>query len=161
MAKVAFAAIEIVGCDPEMVKRASKSNKLFVFPFSLSAKPKEEWEDVFEHIWDSSRKKSSARKTRASVRKGEILIQCALSDIKLAFGEVKQCVIEANSRYVEEMEEKAKKSAKKKQKEEAEKLSMLSAVREALDGIDLSSAPVEGATAKPKKPKKGPTPAEE
>ena len=153
MTKAALAVIEITGCDPEKVRQARKSNKLFVFPFSLSAKPKEEWADAFEHAWESSRKKSPAKKTRARVRKGEILLECALSDVKLVFGEMKQCVDEANQRYAEELEEKAKKTAKKKQKEEAERLSVLSAVREALDGIDFALDSTRAAPAKPTKPK--------
>ena len=150
MPKVALAAIEITGCDPEKVKRASKSTKQFVFPFSLTTKPQEDWVDLFERVWDARRKKLPARKTRARVRKGEILLECSLSDVKLVFEEVKQCVGEANMRYVEELQEKAEKSAKRKQKEEAERQSVLSAVREALDGIEFSEATA-GAPAKPTK----------
>jgi hypothetical protein len=153
MTKAALVVIEITGCDPEKVRRASKSKKLLSFPFSLSAKPKEEWADAFEHVWESSRKKSPARKTRARIRKGEILLECSLTDVKLVFAEVKQCVDEANKRYAEELQEKAEKGAKRKQKEEADRQLLLGAVREALDGIDysLDSTPV--APAKPKKPK--------
>ena len=153
MTKGSLVVIEITGCDPEKVKRASKSKKLLSFPFSLSAKPKEEWADLFESVWESSRKKSPVRKTRARIRKGEILLECSLSDVKLAFAEVKECVAEANKRYAEEFQEKAEKSAKKKQKEEADRQLLLGSVREALDGIDFSSDSTEGAPAKPTKAK--------
>jgi hypothetical protein len=163
MTKAVLAVIEITGCDPEKVKRASKSKKLLLFPFSLSTKPKEEWSDAFEHAWRSSRKKSAARKTRAHIQKAEILLECALSDLKLVFPEVKQCVEEANRRYAEEVQEKAEKSAKKKQKEEAERQSLLGAVREALHGMDYSLDSTRVAPAKPKKPKseKPPSPAQQ
>jgi hypothetical protein len=163
MTKAVLAVIEITGCDPEKVKRASKSKKLLLFPFSLSTKPKEEWADAFDHVWESSRKKSVVRKTRARIRKGEILLECGLSDLKLVFPEVKQCVEEANRRYAEELQEKAEKSAKKKQKEEAERQSLLGAVREALHGMDYSLDSARVAPAKPKKTKreKPPGPAEE
>jgi hypothetical protein len=147
MPKVALAAIEIAGCDPEKVKRASKSAKQYVFPFSLTTKPQEDWVDLFESVWDSRRKKLPSRRTRARVRKGEILLECTLTDVKLVFGELKQCVGEANLRYVEDLREKAEKSAKRKQKEEAERRSVLSAVREALDGIEFSETKA-GASAK-------------
>ncbi|MEK6304412.1 MAG: hypothetical protein AABO41_27295 [Acidobacteriota bacterium] len=153
MTKASLVVIEITGCDPEKVKRASKSKKLLSFPFSLSAKPNEEWADAFERVWESSRKKSPARKTRARVRKGEILLECSLTDVKLVFAEVKQSVDEANKRYAEELQEKAEKSAKRKQKEEADRQTLLGAVREALDGIDYSLDSATVAAAKPKKPK--------
>lgn len=152
MPKVVLASIEITGCDPEKVRRASKSTKHFVFPFSLTTKPQEEWVDLFEKVWDARRKKLPVRRTRARVRKGEILLECPLSDVKLVFGEMKQCVDDATKLYVEEQKVKAKKSAKRKQKEEAERLSMLSAVREALDGIEFSDAKA-SAPAKPTKPR--------
>lgn len=145
MTKAALAVIEITGCDPEKVKRASKSKKLLSFPFSLSGKPKEEWADLFERVWESSRKKSPARKTRARIRKGEILLECSLIDVKLVFAEVKECINEANTRYAEELQEKAEKSKKRKQKEEADRQVLLGAVREALDGIDFSPDSTEGA----------------
>ncbi|MFY9607780.1 MAG: hypothetical protein WAU45_04090 [Blastocatellia bacterium] len=150
MPKVALAAIEITGCDPEKVKRGSKSTKQFVFPFSLTTKPQEDWVDLFERVWDARRKKLRARRTRARVRRGEILLECSLSDVKLVFGEMKQCVGEANKRYVEYLQEKAEKTAKRKQKEEEERLSVLSAVREALDGIEFSDS-TPGPPAKPTK----------
>lgn len=161
MPKVALAAIGITGCDPEKVKRASKSTKHFVFPFSLTTRPAEDWVDLFESVWDTRRKKLPARKTRARVRKGEILLESTLKDVKLVFGEVKQCIGEANRQFVEELQEKAEKSAKRKQKEEAERQSVLSAVREALDGIDFSdSATVAPAKPKKTKPEKSRPPAE-
>ena len=161
MPKVAVAAIQITGCDPEKVTRASKSTKQFVFPFSLTTKPQEDWVDLFESVWDTRRKKSSARKTRARVRKGEILLECSLSVLKPVFDEIKQCLAEANKRYIEELQEKAEKTAKKKQKEEAERLSVLSAVREALEGIDFSvSTTVAPAKPKKTKPEKSRPPAE-
>lgn len=152
MPKVALAAIEITGCDPEKVRRASKSAKQFVFPFFLTTKPQEDWVDLFERIWDARRKKLPARKTRVRVRRGEILLECSLSDVKLVFDEVRQCVGEANERYAEELREKAEKSAKRKQKEEAERLSLLSAIQEALNGIEYSSSTA-AAPAKPTKPR--------
>ena len=153
MAKPAFAAVEITGCDPEKVERASKHAKQFVFPFSLSAKPDDDWADIFGRLWDARRKKATPRKLRAGVAKDEIRLECSLSDVKLVFGDVKQCVADANKRYVEELREKAEKNAKKKQKEEAERLSLLNAVREALDGLDYSPDSTRVASAKPKKTK--------
>ncbi|HSO74511.1 MAG TPA: hypothetical protein VLU47_06710 [Blastocatellia bacterium] len=162
MPKVALAAIEITGCDPEKVKRASKSAKQFVFPFSLTTRPHEDWVDLFERVWDARRKKLPARKTRARVRRGEILLECSLSDVKLVFDEVRQCVGEANTRYAEDLREKAEKTAKRKQKEKAERLSVLSAVREALDGIEYSDStsvaaakPTKTRTEKPRRPAEG------
>ena len=152
MPKVALAAIEITGCDPEKVKQASKSTKQFVFPFSLTAKPQEDWVDLFERFWDARRKKLPGRRTRARVRRGEILLECTLTDLRIVFDEVKQCVGEANKRYVEGLREKAEKTAKRKQKEEAERLSVLGAVRAALEGIEFSDSTA-GAPAKPTKTK--------
>lgn len=153
MTKASLAVIEITGCDPEKVKRASKSKKLLSFPFALSAKPKQEWADAFEHVWETNRKKSHARKTRARIHKGEILLECSLTDVKLVFEEVKLSVDEANKRYAEDLREKAAKSAKRKQKEEADRQTLLGAVREALDGIAYSSQSAPITPAKPKKPK--------
>ena len=156
MPKTSLAVIEITGCDPEKVTRASKSKKLLSFPFALSARPKEEWSDHFESVWHSNRKKSPARKSHARVRKGEILLECPLSDLKVVFEEVKRCADEANKRYAQELQEKAEKSAKRKQKEEADRQSLIGAVREALAGIDFSSAATastETASSKPIKPK--------
>jgi len=153
MPKTPLAVIEITGCDPEKVTRASKSKKLLSFPFALSARPKEEWSDHFESVWQSNRKKSPARKSRARVRKGEILLECPLSDLKVVFEEVKRCADEANKRYVQELQEKAEKSAKRKQKEEADRQSLIGAVREALAGIDFSTGATEVAPSKPIKPK--------
>jgi hypothetical protein len=152
MPKAAPAAIEITGCDPEKVKRGSKGAKQFVFPFSLTTKPQEDWVDLFERVWDARRKKLPARRTRARVRRGEIHLECALSDVRLVFGEMKQCVGEANKRYVEELRQKAEKTAKRKKKEEAERLSVLGAVRAALDGIEFSDSTA-AAPAKPTKTK--------
>jgi len=82
MTTAAFVSILITGCDPVKVKRVSKSKKLLTFPFTLSAKPKEAWVGVFEAAWESAWKKSTRRKTRARIRKGEIPLDCSLSDVK-------------------------------------------------------------------------------
>lgn len=151
MTTAAFVSILITGCDPEKVKRVSKSKKLLTFPFTLSAKPKEAWVDVFEAAWESARKKSTRRKTRARIRKGEILLDCSLSDVKPLLVEVKECVDVANKSYAVELQEQGDKDAKRKQKEEEDRQALLASVQQALEGIEFSSGSTDAALAKPAK----------
>ena len=134
-----FVPITITGCDEERVKKASSSKKQYVFPFSLSAKPPRTWGEAFDDGWHSTRKKSSCMaKAHASVKKGEVLLECPLDALKELFDDLKAGVAEANEKYQEELREKAEKDARKQQKREQEMLAEKTAIHEALQGLDFS-----------------------
>jgi hypothetical protein len=134
-----FAPIKMTGCDEERVKRASSNKKSFLLPFTLSDKPSRSWEDTFDDAWQSIRKKSDASaKARAYVKKGEIMLECPLDNLKEIFSDLKSAASEANEKHLKEAQEKAEKNARKQQKREKELLADKLAVREALAGLDFS-----------------------
>lgn len=139
MAESDFVLIKINGCDEERVKKVSSNKKQFQFPFTLSAKPSRSWEEEFEDAWQSLRKKSdSSAKARVYVKKSEIILECALDDLKELFSDLKSGVAEANEKHLKAIQEKAEKDARKQQKRDQEMLADKLAVREALAGLDFS-----------------------
>jgi len=136
---VDFAPIKITACDESKVRKASGSKLLrYVFAFTLSIKPPRDWEDIFDDAWRSSRKQASTPKAQAYIRKGEMVIECGLGDIKVVFPRLKSSIETTNEKYVEHLQQRAEKDEKKKRKREEEKLAERLAIREALEGLDLS-----------------------
>jgi hypothetical protein len=135
---VEFVPIKITACDENKVRQASSSKARYVVPFSLSAKPLRDWEDIFDDVWRSHRKRSSIPKAQAYVRKGEMVIECGLDDVKNVFPNLRVLMDAANEKYVEQLRQKAEKNEKKKRKREEEKLAERRAIKEALDGLDYS-----------------------
>ena len=133
-----FTPIKITGCDESKVRKASGAKVRYVFPFTLSAKPHRDWEDTFDDVWRSSRKESAAPKAQAYIRKGVVVIECALADIKEAFPRLKSSLDAANQKHDEHLKQKAEKDEKKKRKHEEEKLAERAAISEALAGLDFS-----------------------
>ena len=135
---VEFVPIKVTACDESKVRKASGSKARYVVPFSLSAKPPRDWEDSFDDAWRSHRKESSTPKAQAHVRKGEIVVECGLSDVKTVFQSVRAFIQAANEEYSAQLQHKAKKNEKKKRKRDEEKAAERLAIHEALDGLDFS-----------------------
>src|SRR4030095_2823280 len=135
---VEFEPIKITRSDEDKVRRASGSKARYVVPFPLSAKPTRDWEDVFDDAWRSHRKGSAVPKVQAYVRKGELVIECNLGDIKPVFPALKLSVATANEKYLASLKHQAEKDEKKRRKREEEKQLERAAVREALEGLDFS-----------------------
>jgi hypothetical protein len=135
---VDFAPIKITACDENKVRKASSSKARYVVPFSLSSKPPRDWEDIFDDVWRSHRKKSSTPKVQAYLRKGEMVIECGLGDLKDAFPNLRVVMEAANEKYLEELRQKAEKNEKKRRKREEEKLAERTAIKEALSELDFS-----------------------
>lgn len=136
---VEFAPIKITACDEGKVRKASGTKLLrYLFAFTLSAKPPRDWEDTFDDAWRASRKEASTPKAQAYIRKGEMVVECGLGDIKLVFPRLKSSIETANEKYGEQLQQRAEKDEKKRRKREEEKLAERLAIREALEGLDLS-----------------------
>lgn len=133
-----FVPIKVTGCDENKVRKASSSKARYVVPFSLSAKPPRDWEDIFDDVWRSLRKQSPATKAQAYVRKGEMFIECGLDDLKTFFPNLRISMEAANEKYMEQLKQKAEKNEKKRWKQEEEKLAEKQAIKEAVDGLDFS-----------------------
>ena len=139
MAEPDFVPIKITGCDEERVKKASSNKKQYIFPFTLSDKPPRPWGETFDDVWQSIRKKSdSSAKARAYVKKGEIVLECTLENVREVFGDLKSAAAEANDKHLKVVQEKAEKNARKQQKREKGMLADRMAIREALAGLDFS-----------------------
>ena len=136
---VDFTPIKVTGCDESNVRKASGTKILrYLFAFTLSAKPPREWEDPFDDAWRTARKKASTPKTDVYPRKGELIVECGLGDIKVVFPRVKASIEAANEKYTVHLQHKAENDEKKKRKREEEKLAEGLAIREALEGLDFS-----------------------
>src|SRR5262245_34692293 len=133
-----FTPIRVTGCDENKIRKASGSKARYVVPFSLSAKPPRDWEDIFDDSWRSYRKKSSTPKAQAHVRKGEIVVECGLGDVKTVFQKVRAFIQAANEEHSAQLKQKAHKNEKKKRKRDEEKAAEKRAIHEALDGLDFS-----------------------
>lgn len=133
-----FTPIKITACDESKVRKASGAKVRYVFPFTLSAKPHRDWEDTFDDVWRHSRKESSTPKAQAYIRKGSVVIECALGDVKEAFARLKASLDVANQKYAEHLKQKAEKDEKKKRKHEEEELAERAAISEALAGLEFS-----------------------
>jgi len=135
---VDFVPIKVTACDENKVRKASSSKARYVVPFSLSAKPPRDWEDIFDDVWRSHRKGSSTPKAQAYVRKSEMVIECGLGDVKNCFPDLRVSMDAANEKYLEQLKQKAEKNEKKRRKHEEEKLAERLAIKEALEGLDFS-----------------------
>jgi hypothetical protein len=109
-----------------------------LFAFTLSAKPPRDWEDSFDDAWRGGRKQLPTPKAQAYIRKGEVVVECGLGDIKVVFPRLKSSIDAANEKYAEQLQQKAEKNEKKRRKREEEALAERLAIREALDGLDFS-----------------------
>ena len=137
-ATVEFEPIKITRSDESKVRRASGSKARYVIPFPLSAKPTRDWEDIFDDVWRSHRKGSAVPKVQAYVRKGELVIECTLGEIKPVFPTLRVSLDSANEKYLASLKHQAEKNEKKRRKREEERLLEKTAVHEALDGLDFS-----------------------
>ena len=135
---VEFEPIKVTACDENKVRKASSSKARYVVPFTLSAKPPSDWEDIFDDVWRSHRKRSSTPKAQAYVRKGEMVMECGLDDIKNSFPNLRVSIEAANEEYLEQLKQKAKKNEKKRRKHEEERLAERRAIKEAVEGLDFS-----------------------
>ncbi len=133
-----FVPIKVTGCDESKVRKASSSKVRYVVPFSLSAKPPQDWEDIFDDVWRAQRKLSSAPKAQAYLRKGVMVVECGLEDVKNAFPNLRVSMEAANETYLAQLRQKAEKNEKKKRKREEERLAERLAIKEALEGLDFS-----------------------
>jgi hypothetical protein len=134
-----FTPIKVTACDESKVRRASGTKLLrYLFAFTLSSKPSRDWEGIFDDAWRFTRKQATTPKAQAYIRKGEMIVECGLGDIKLVFPRLKASVDTANEKYAEQLEHKAEKDRKKRRKREEERLAERLAIREALEGLDLS-----------------------
>jgi len=133
-----FQGIKITRADESKVRRASGSKTRYVVPFPLSAKPARDWEDIFDDVWRSHRKGSAVPKVQAYIRKGELVIECTLGDIKPIFPTLKLSVDSTNEKYLASVKHQAEKDEKRRLKREEEKLLERTAVHEALEGLDFS-----------------------
>ncbi len=135
---VEFAPIKVTGCDESKVRKASNSKSRYVVPFSLSANPPRDWEDTFDDVWRSYRKRSSTPKAQAYVRKSQMVMECGLDEIKLVFPSLRGSIDAANEKYLAQLQQKAEKNEKKRRKREEEKLAERLAIQDALKELDFS-----------------------
>jgi hypothetical protein len=133
---VDFVPIKVTTCDETKVRKASGSKSRYVVPFSLSGKPTRDWEDIFDDVWRSYRKRSSTPKAQAYVRKGDIVLECELADVKQVFPSIRELMDAANDKYLKQLNQKAEKDEKKKRKREEDKLAERLAIKEALEGLE-------------------------
>jgi hypothetical protein len=133
-----FAPIKITGCDESKVRKASGSKSRYIVPFSLSMKPSEEWEDIFDDVWRAERKKAALHKAQSYIRKGALVLESALGDVKATFPAVRSSIDATNVKYAAHLQQKAEKDEKKRRKREEEKLAEKQAIHEALTGLDLA-----------------------
>jgi hypothetical protein len=136
--KAEFATITISGCNESKVRRASGNKAHYVLPFSLSAKPPREWEDIFDDVWRSERKRLMNPKAEAYLRKGELILECALGDIEADFGVLRSSVDAANEKYTTHLKHKAEKNEKKRLKREEEELATRQAIHEVIQRLQFS-----------------------
>lgn len=135
---VDFVPIKVTACDESKVRKLSGSKTRYILPFALSAKPTREWEDIFDDVWQSHRKRSKSPKVQTYVRKGDMVLECALGDVKEVFPSIREVLEMANQKYLTHLNQKAEKDEKKRRKREEEKLAEVLAIKEALDGLDFS-----------------------
>ncbi|HSB12609.1 MAG TPA: hypothetical protein VLM38_24175 [Blastocatellia bacterium] len=134
---VDFAPIRITDCDENKVRKASGSKARYVVPFSLSAKPPRDWEDIFDDVWRTERKRSPGPKAQAYIRKGALVLESALDDIKVNFVGLRSSIDATNEKYAGHLQQRAEKDEKKKRKREEEKLAERQAIHEALQGLEI------------------------
>ena len=132
-----FAPIRIVECDETKVRKASGSKARYVVPFTLSARPPRDWEDLFDDAWTAERKRSQNAKAQAYVRKGALVLECTLADIKTNFPSIRSSIDSANEKFSTQLQQKAEKDEKKRRKRDEEKQAEKQAIHEALDGLNL------------------------
>ncbi|HKA17033.1 MAG TPA: hypothetical protein VKN18_01845 [Blastocatellia bacterium] len=133
-----FSPIKVTACDENRVRKASGSKTRYVVPFLLSSKPPRDWEDIFDDVWRAYRKSSSKPKAQAYIRRGEVVLECALSDVKQVFPNVRILMDAANEKFLSQLAQRAEKDEKKRRKREEEKLAEKQAIREALEGLEFS-----------------------
>ncbi|HUK90034.1 MAG TPA: hypothetical protein VLZ81_06505, partial [Blastocatellia bacterium] len=97
-----FEPIRIVGCDEAGVKKRSGDKQIYVVPFSLSANPPRGWADLFDKSWRALRKSSGATKVDAYLKKGHLVFEASLAEVKPQFPNLKSAVADANTKYREE-----------------------------------------------------------
>ena len=133
-----FESVSITGCDETKVKKQPGNKGEYTIPFSLSAKPPRGWPDFFGKSWRTLRKASGTGKTDVYLRKGEIVVETSLTEIKVVFPILKAAVADTNIKYLEHAKASAEKDGKKKQKRQDAREAELAAIREALSGLDFS-----------------------
>lgn len=138
MSKDAFEPIKITGCDENKVRRNSGKKGTHIFPFSLSAKPPSAWIDIFEDIWRSHRKVSGKPKPDAYFKKGNLVIECPIDDLKVHFANLQADVETANKAHSEHLQAKAEKNEKKRRKREEGEIAEQRAIRDALATLEFS-----------------------
>jgi len=133
-----FLPIKVIACDENRVRRASGSKTRYVVPFTLSSKPPRDWEDIFDDVWRTHRKSSSTPKAQAYVRKGDMIVECVLGDVKQVFPNLRVLMDAANDKFMSQLQQRAEKDEKKRRKREEEKLVEKQAIKEALEGLEFS-----------------------
>jgi len=134
---VDFSPIKVTACDEDKVRKASGSKSRYVVPFLLSSKPPRDWEDIFDDVWRAYRKGSSKPKAQAYVRRGELVLECGLSDVKQVFPNVRVLIEAANEKFLIQLKQQAEKDEKKRRKREEEKQAEKLAIKEALEGLEF------------------------
>src|SRR6185503_17822526 len=130
--KAEFAPISINDCNESKVRRASGSKTHYVLPFSLSGKPPRDWEDIFDDLWRSERKRLANHKAQAYLRKGALILECRIEDIEAGLGGLRSSVEAANQKYTTHLQHKAEKSEKRKLKRSEEELAEREAIHEVI-----------------------------
>lgn len=136
--KAEFAPIRISDCNESKVRRASGSKAHYVLPFSLTAKPPSDWEDIFDDVWRSARKRLTHPKAQAYLRKGMLILECALEDIEADFASLRSSVEAANEKYTTHLNHKAEKNEKKRLKRIEEEQAVRQAIHEVIQRLQFS-----------------------
>jgi hypothetical protein len=134
---VDFSPIKVTGCDENRVRKGSGSKTRYVVPFLLSSKPPRDWEDIFDDVWRAYRKGSTQPKAQAYLRRGAMVLECPLSDLKEVFPNVRVLMEATNEKFLSQLKQQAEKDEKKRRKREEEKLAEKLAIKEALDGLEF------------------------
>src|SRR5262245_44378245 len=132
-----FSPIKVTGCDESRVRKGSGSKTRYVVPFLLSSKPVRDWEDIFDDVWRAYRKGPTKPKAQAYVRSGAMVLECALSDIKEVFPNVRALMEATNEKFLSQLKQRAEKDEKKRRKREEEKRAEKLAIKEALEGLEF------------------------
>jgi hypothetical protein len=93
---------------------------------------------MFDDIWRSHRKAAGKPKPDAYFRKGEIVIECPIDDLKVHFAILQADVESANKAHLKHLQARAEKDEKKKRKREEEELAEKRAIHDAVAALEFS-----------------------
>jgi hypothetical protein len=132
-----FEPIMLTGCNEESVKK--DGDKSYRFPFCLSNKPPQKWQECFNEQWKLRGKQDSAQRVKAYVKKNELVLVSQLDALGSHLANLKADIDAANRLYLEHIEKKDGKNSEKKRKREEKLIAERRAIHDALDGLTFAN----------------------